>query len=196
MLCTCKADDWYGIDTCCEPRKIIQCPHCRTTIHYDDKCWYCALHPPPKLEWIAPIPKNVSVVRNVKRCANGNMNAWDVVACGYLHPRRRTLERGANTHYLQRSKYYIKHHLKKEQLESFDLIEGDKRTVVMRIRHIETIWYRFHQRKLITLAFILSKIFTRKWLPEQAQQCAPTAQKTLIMYEQLWNTIEDLIQGW
>ena len=27
MLCTCKADDWYGIGTCRKPREVIWCSH-------------------------------------------------------------------------------------------------------------------------------------------------------------------------
>ena len=47
----------------------------------------------------------------------------------------------------------------------------------MRIRQIKTIMYRFDQRKLINLDFMLYKAFKRMRLHEHAQQCAPSARK-------------------
>ena len=43
------------------------------------RLWHCTLHPLIKFEWINPIFKNVSVVKNLKECANGNTCAKDVV---------------------------------------------------------------------------------------------------------------------
>ena len=67
MVYTCEAEDWYGIDTFCEPQEVIQCPHCTTTIHYDHECWYCDLHATLKLEWIDPIPKKCKCGVKFKR---------------------------------------------------------------------------------------------------------------------------------
>ena len=96
---------------------------------------------------------------------------------------------------VQKSKYNMKYHIRK-QLQRFDLTEDQKRLVVMRTRQAERIWYNLYQRKLIKLDFILSKIFICMGIPEQAQRCASIKEKTRFEYEQLWETIVDLIQGW
>ena len=113
-------------------------------------------------------PRNVSELKG----ANRNRNAWDVVASTTQNDRNRgqtpTPSKDSNTTF-------------KNKLERFDLTKAEKRTVAMRIRQIEKMWCSLHQRKLIKLDYILSKIFTRMEVSEQTRRCTPTAQKTLII---------------
>ena len=186
MLCTCKADDWYGI-ACRKPRDVIWCFDCGATIHYNERCWYCALHCPLKLKWIDPTPKNCACGGEYKKVCEYE---HECKSCGFIHQAEQP-QAGPHAHYIPKSKYNMKYHIRK-QLQRLD----QKRLVVMRTRQIARIWYSLHQRKLIKLDFILSKIFTRMGLSEQAQRCAFIKKKTPVEYEQLWDTIVDLIQGW
>ena len=186
--CTCKAEDIYGVGYCREQLKAIRCPDCSTTIHYDEMCWYCTLHPLLKLKMVDPTPTCECGGKFEKVCE------WENICegCSLVHQ----VECSCVTHRGKRSKYNIKYNLNK-QLARFNLTEEQKRTVTMRVNEIERLWYTAHDRKLIKLDFILSNIFAHIGLSEKAKQCATIKnQKTLTTYEQIWGSIVDRIEGW
>ena len=188
-LCTCKAEDIYGVGYCREQRKVIRCPDCRTTIHYDEMYWYCSLHPPLKLEMADPTPKTCECGVKLKMVCE-----WEKTCegCNLVHQ----VECSCVTYCFKRFKYNIKHNLNK-QLARFNLTEEQKRTVAMRVNQIERLWHSTHDRKLIKLDFVLSKIFARIGFSEKVKQCATIkTQKTLTSYKQLWDSIVDRIEGW
>ena len=155
-----------------------------------EQCWYCALHPPKKWNGL------ISFLKMACGCEFKNVCECEIVckSFGLIH-QVELPQAGPHAHYVPKSKYNMKYHIRK-QLQRLDLTEDQKRSVVMRIRQVEGIWYKLHQRKLIKLDFILSKIFTRMGLAEQSQQCALIREKTVVEYEQLWETNVDLIQEW
>ena len=100
------------------------------------------------------------------------------MGCGSVHDVNiESPKAGPNAHTSTRQKIQIQPQIPPPKLERFDLIEDQKGTIAIKIRQTKTLWYRFHQRKLIKLDFILSKIFKRMSLPEQGQRCSPTAEK-------------------
>ena len=147
--------------------------------------------PSEKLEWVDLI---------LKKCACG-VEFKNVCECEHLCNRCSFLHKveqpqaGPHNHYVPKSKYNMKFYIRK-QLQRFDLTEDQQMLVVMRPGLVERLWYNLLQSKLITLDFILSRIFTPMGLAEQSQQCAPIREKTLVEYEQLWESIVDLIHGW